>query len=202
MEQNFQTSFIPKKPMIEESVVRSRGTSFFTVIAIIVFFTMVLASGGIYFYKISLTKQIDQMTADLAIAKNRFEPAKIAQLQQLDKRLTAATQIVAHHIAISPIFDLLEQVTLKTIRYSKFDYTLAEAPNTKLNVTMSGQAIGYRSIALQADLFTKHSKDIIDPVFSNLSLDNKGNVVFDLSFSVDPSFVNYKQLVTTAATGT
>ena len=59
---------------------------------------------------------------------------------------------------------------------------------------MSGQAIGYRSIALQADLFAKN-KNLIDPVFSNLSLDDKGNVLFDLTFSVDQSFVNYKQVV-------
>ena len=57
---------------------------------------------------------------------------------------------------------------------------------------MSGVAIGYRSIALQSDLFAKN-KNLIDPVFSNLTLDNSGNVVFDLEFSVDPNFVNYQQ---------
>jgi hypothetical protein len=60
---------------------------------------------------------------------------------------------------------------------------------------MSGQAIGYRSIALQADLFTKN-KNLIDPVFSNLSLNEKGNVIFDLEFYVDPNFINYKQTLT------
>jgi hypothetical protein len=52
--------------------------------------------------------------------------------------------------------------------------------------------LGYRSIALQSDLFTQN-KNLIDPVFSNLTLDNSGNVLFDLEFLVDPSFVNYKQ---------
>ena len=49
-------------------------------------------------------------------------------------------------------------------------------------------------LALQSDLFTQN-KNLIDPVFSNLALDDRGNVVFDLEFSVDPSFVDYKQVL-------
>ena len=69
---------------------------------------------------------------------------------------------------------------------------------------MSGQAIGYRSIALQSDLFTTRDegKNFIDPVFSNLTLDAKGNVLFDLEFSVDPSFVDYKQMLSTEESST
>ena len=66
------------------------------------------------------------------------------------------------------------------------------AENPQIKVQMSGQAIGYRSIALQSDLFAK-KKYFQEPVFSNLSLDEKGNVVFDLDFSVDPNFVEYNQ---------
>ena len=59
---------------------------------------------------------------------------------------------------------------------------------------MKGVADGYLSIALQADLFGKN-KNLIDPVFSNLALDDKGNVIFNLTFSVDKNFVNYKQVL-------
>jgi hypothetical protein len=57
---------------------------------------------------------------------------------------------------------------------------------------MSGVAMGYRAIALQSDLFAEN-KNLIDPVFSNLTLDSDANVLFDLDFSVDSNFVNYKQ---------
>ena len=66
---------------------------------------------------------------------------------------------------------------------------------------MSGAAVGYRSIALQADLFSQN-KNIIDPSFSNLSLDEKGNVLFDLEFGVDSSFVNYQQVEKTTEKNT
>lgn len=201
MEQNFQTSFIPKKPLVEEKVVTSRPIGFFTIIAIFIFFSVALASGGFYFYKQYLTKQVDSMTKQLDIVKNRFEPSQIARLQELSKRLDGATSVLSKHVAISPIFQSLQDLTLKTIRYTKFSYSTEDMPNSKIKVKMTGQAVGYRSIALQSDLFSKN-KDIIDPVFSNLSLDNKGNVVFDLEFSVAPSFVNYEKLIKTTMSAT
>ena len=195
MEQNFQTSFIPKKPMIEQSRVVKRPIGLFMIIAIFIFFTMVLASGGAYFYKKVLTDKITKMESDLNLAKNRFEPAKIAQLKLLDRRLISSDEILSKHITVSPIFEALGALTMKTVRYTKFGYDFGEKG---IIVKMSGQAIGYSSVALQADLFTKN-KNLIDPIFSNLSLDDKGNVIFDLEFLVDPSFVNYKQVIKTAA---
>lgn len=191
MEQNFQTSFIPKKPMIEERATPTRPVGFLLVLSMFVFFTIVLASGGLYFYKGILTQNILKMENDLNLAKNRFEPSKINQLQELDKRLFASNELLANHVSLSPIFKALQEITLKTVRYLKFSYDFQNEKSKKIEVKMSGLAIGYRSIALQSDLFTKN-KNLIDPVFSNLSLDDKGNVLFDLSFSVDPSFVDYK----------
>jgi hypothetical protein len=195
MEQNFQTSFIPKKPMIEERVTKSRPISLFVVISVFVLIAVLVASGGLYFYKGMLSKNIATMKSTLEKAKNRFEPAKITQLQVLDKRLQASSVILSQHLAISPIFKALQDITMKTVRYTKFSYDLGTEKNPKIKISMSGQAIGYRSIALQADLFTKN-KNLIDPVFSNLSLNEKGNVIFDLEFYVDPNFINYKQTLT------
>ncbi len=193
MEQNFQTSFIPKKPMIEERAVASRPISLFTITSIFIFFTVIVATGALYFYNEILTKNISQMENDLNLAKNRFEPSKIVQLQVLDKRLRAANEILSKHITTSPIFKALQSITMKTIGYTKFSYDFSDdSKNAKIIVKMSGVAVGYRSVALQSDLFATN-KNLIDPVFSNLLLDDKGNVAFDLEFSVDPDFVNYKK---------
>ncbi|KKQ02340.1 MAG: hypothetical protein US18_C0006G0013 [Parcubacteria group bacterium GW2011_GWB1_36_5] len=205
MEPNFQTSFIPKKPIVAERVVSSRSVGFFTVISFFILFTILLATGGIYFYKGIVTKNVTKMESDLNLAKNRFEPSVITELKLLDRRLRASSEILSQHIAITPIFQALQDITMKTVRYTKFDYNLEPAlsgqnetekdvKNTKVTIKMSGQAIGYRSVALQSDLFTTRDegKNFIDPVFSNLTLDDKGNVLFDLEFSVNPSFVDYK----------
>ena len=196
MEQNFQTSFIPKKPMIEERTVASRPISFLTVVSVVIFFTVIIATGALYFYDKVLAKNITKMENDLNLAKNRFEPSKIIQLQVLDKRLRASSEILSKHIAISPIFEALQSITLKTVSYTKFSYDFDDSKNAKIKVKMNGVAVGYRSVAFQSDLFAKN-KYLIDPVFSNLLLDDKGNVLFDLEFSVDPTFVDYKKMLET-----
>ncbi|MSU44710.1 hypothetical protein EXS45_00805 [Candidatus Nomurabacteria bacterium] len=192
MESNFQTSFIPKKPIVEERVIRTRSVGFLTIISFFILFAVLLITGGLYFFKVNLTKNITQMGIDLNLAKNRFEPSKITELKVFDKRLRASSEILSKHIAITPIFAALSAITMKTVRYTQFGYGIGA--DGKVSVKMTGLAVGYRSIALQSDLFSTRDegKNFIDPIFSNLTLDDKGNVMFSLEFSVDPTFVDYK----------
>lgn len=194
MEQNFQTSFIPKKPMVKEHTSAPRPIGFLTIIAMFVLLTVLVVTGGLYFYKGLSARNITKMQSDLEVAKNRFEPSKITELQVLDNRLTASEEILSQHAAISPIFESLSAITMKSVRYTKFTYDFVSTPAPKVNVKMSGITAGYSNLALQSDLFARN-KNFIDPVFSNLTLNDAGNVVFDLDFSVDPSFINYKSML-------
>ena len=198
MEPNFQTSFIPKKPIVKERAVAARPVGILLLASIFILFVVLLATGGLYFYKGAVAKNIADMENTLVLAKNRFEPSKITELQTLDKRLRASTEILSKHITVTPVFTALNDLTMKTVRYTKFSYDLGTDKNSTVNIKISGQAIGYRSIALQSDLLGTN-KSFIDPVFSNLTLDNSGNVLFDLEFSVDPDFVNYKQTLAASA---
>jgi len=163
-----------------------------TIIPLIIFFGMIIAGAGLYFYKGSLAQSLTQMENDLNLARNRFEDDKISQLQLLDKRLRASSSVLNNHVTVSPIFQALQEVTMKSVRYTRFDYSITGTDTPEIKVTMAGQTTNYKSIALQSELFAK-KKFFIDPVFSNLSLDEKGNVMFDLTFNVDPSFVNYNK---------
>lgn len=194
MDQNFQTSFIPKKPIIESKVTQTRPVGLLTIFSFFIFFSVAIASGAVYFYKKTLTANIAKMDRDLNLSKNRFEPKKIAELKALDTRLRAATQVLSKHVTISPVFELLQKITMQTVRYTQFDYSIDDQ-NSKIVIKMAGQAVDYRSVALQSDIFTEH-KELIDPVFSGLVLDDKkGTVNFSLDFSMDSSYVNYKQSV-------
>ncbi|HEV7423683.1 MAG TPA: hypothetical protein VGO21_00675 [Candidatus Paceibacterota bacterium] len=196
MEQNFQTSFIPKKPMIEHRAAQPRSVGVLTVVSIFILFAVLLSTVGLYFYQGIMKKSLVKMESDLTLAKNRFEPAKIAELKVLDKRLNASNEILSKHIAVTPIFLALQAITMKSVRYTQFNYALGDpaVKDSKISVKMQGIAVGYRSVALQSDLFAKN-KNLIDPVFSNLALDDKGNVTFDLNFLVDPTFVDYKLML-------
>jgi hypothetical protein len=201
MEQNFQTSFIPKKPIIKERPVSSRPIGFSMVVTIFILFAVLLTAGALYLYKANTAKKLEQMKNDLNLAQNRFEPSKITQLQVLDRRLKASSEILAGHIAISPIFKALQDITMKSVRYTNFSYDVGIEKNAPVLVKMSGMAVGYRSVALQSDLYAGN-KNFIDPVFSNLSLDSDGNVIFNLEFSVDRSFVDYKNTILTESEDT
>ena len=192
MEQNFQTSFIPKKSIVKERVISTQSISLVTVFSLFIFLAIVVGTGGLYFYKGVLEKNVSEMKKTLSLAQNRFEPSIISNLSALDRRLTASSEILSKHVVVTPIFEVLQASTMKTVRFTSFNYTVPTDAKNSVLVKLGGIAIGYRSVALQADLFNKNP-NFIDPIFSNLQLDEKGNVTFEVSFSVDPSLVNYKQ---------
>ena len=190
MDKEFQTSFIPKKPLTEDRVVSDRPVSIVTFLATIVFFATLVAGVGAYGYKVILTKQVKGMSDSLDLAKNAFEPALLADLQVLEKRINASQEILSNHITVSPIFRSLQELTLRSIRFTKFNYTFAKDGGIEIKMSGLSPNYNYITLALQSDLLVKN-KYINNPVFSNLNLDEKGNVTFDLAFSVDSSFVKY-----------
>ncbi|MCC6520425.1 hypothetical protein IT403_00365 [Candidatus Nomurabacteria bacterium] len=192
MEQQFQTSFIPKKPLVTEQKTSGVSSNIFNIVGVVVFITSLVAAGGAYAYKTYATKKVLTQAQSLAAAKSEFEATLINNLQQVERRLNASQEILSNHISVSPIFAALQEATLKSVRYTKFSYSLnPEAGAEKVVVKLSGQATNYTSIALQSDLLAKN-KYLKNIIFSNLALDEKGNVLFDLTFSVDPSFVSYR----------
>lgn len=193
MDTNFQTSFIPKKPaVVEKPSASSRPVGLLTTISIFIFFTVLIGAIVLYFYKVTLTKGITRMQNDLSLAQNRFEPEKITQLELLNRRIEAGKMVLQDHVAVSPIFDALGKVTKKSVRYTKFN--LSNEESGKVLIKLSGIATDYRSVALQSDLFNQN-KHFIDPVFSNLAVNEKGNVNFDLEFSLDRTFVDYQKVL-------
>ena len=191
MDNNFQTSFIPKKPLAEERVAAPRGTSLFSFIATLVFFGALASAAGMYFYESSLQKSIVSDNASLTAAQNAFEPSLITTLQTLDRRMTDANMLLNHHVAVSPIFEALEVNTLKSVQFTKFSYLTPDDPSAPIQVKMSGIAIDYSTIALQSDQLATN-KDIHNPIFSNLVLNPlNGTVAFDLTFTVSPDLVKF-----------
>ncbi len=193
MDKEFQTSFIPKKTVIEGPKKVKSGGGIVNLFSFVIFIVSLLSIGGAYLYRESVKTDITEFKKSLAIAKNQFEPSLITKLQILDKRLNAATVILDQHVAVSPIFELLQDSTLPTVRYSDFTYDIDSTTNL-VNVEMKGEAKGYNFIALQADLFNEN-KFIKNPIFSDLVLDQNGNVDFNLTFSVDKSLVSYESFL-------
>jgi hypothetical protein len=195
MDQEFQTSFIPKKTLSQSPQV-SRGGSFglINVVAFVVMLISLLVAGGAYLYRDNLSKKVEEMKVSLARAQNIFEPELLVELKTLDRRIQAADEILSNHIAVSPIFEVLQEITLPTVRYVDFTYEIDAVNPNVVHVAMTGEAVSYDAITLQADLFS-NNRFIRNPIFSNFSLNKTGSVEFDLMFDVSKSLVNFEQKI-------
>ena len=191
MENSFQTSFIPKKPINTISPVSRRSASLFSVFTVIILIIMVVSSIGLFIYKGYLNKQKEVLSATLLRVRDSFEKETIDELELFDKKTNIAQDILNDHIVLSPLFELLGELTIPTIQYTKFEHQTSEKG---FYVKMSGIAKDYRSIALQADVFNvARGRYLKDVVFSNLLKDKSNYVTFNIEFSVDPSLLSYEK---------
>lgn len=191
---DFQTTFIPKKPIGEAAQPkqpqrRNPSVGIFTMISTLLFVVAIIASAGIYFYQKLLTTNIDAMRESLAAAEDRIEQGFIVELQDLDKRLQNSNQIISGHIALSPFFRFLEDNTLKSIQYDSFDFSFQEGRPV---ATITGRARQYRTIAEQSINFGESSL-IETHVFSNFTLTQQGQVSFNLKIVPSSDLYYFEQ---------
>lgn len=195
MEPKFQSSFIPKGPLATSgtvsavSKVKKKGIVGF--LSFLVFICVVGGTLVLFGYNWYLNRSITKMSSDLQDARAALEPETITELSRLHARLLATDELLSKHVVLSPLFDFLENATLKSVRFTDFDYRISEKGFT---LTLKGQARGYSSVALQSEIFNK-SKYLKNQIFSDLQLDDKGNVVFTFNTEVDPTLVSFKKTI-------
>jgi hypothetical protein len=177
MDKEFQTSFVPKKALVEREPRSTGGGGIVNFIALIIFIASIIGAGATYFYRSSLESKVEEYKVSLQRARAAFEPSLITKLQVLDKRMRAASEILDAHVAVSPIFALLGDITLPTVRYSDFSYAFNQENKNLVDVKITGQAKGYNYIALQADLFGQN-KFIRNPIFSNFTMDTSQSRIY------------------------
>jgi hypothetical protein len=194
MENSFQTSFIPKKPLTPVGPSSSHSNaskSLFSILATLLLVVLSITAGGLYFYKGYLNQQKKVLSTSLEKVRATFEQDTISELELFDKRVSASKQVLNGHIVLSPMFTLLGNLTIPSIQYTKFSH---ETTEKGFFVKMSGVARDYRSIALQADVFNSaKGRSFRNVVFSNLTKDKNNAVGFDVEFIVDPSLLSYEK---------
>ena len=187
------TTFIPKKPLQqspeETGALRSVRTPMGTllIISIIVGILAAVTIGGIFLYKQYMVTNVESIQKALQTNEKELEPNLLADLNRLDKRLKTADLLLRQHVAPSPIFDLIEQNTLKTVRFSKFEF---RNENNIYSVTMAGEANNYQSIALQSQNFGDVTA-FRDVIFSDFTLTPKNRISFSVVFKVNADLINF-----------
>lgn len=192
MENSFQTSFIPKKP-INANYATKMPVNYFLIFGVIVFLIVGVTGVGFYFYKNYLINQKVVLSESLNKISSTFEPATIKELEVFDNRTKTAKEVLANHIVLSPMFETLGELTIPTIQYTDFEH---EMTNGEFYVKISGITRDYKAIASQADIFnSEKGKYFKNLMFSNLEKDKFNFLHFDLEFIVDPSLLSYENNV-------
>lgn len=135
MQPTFQTSFIPKKPIVSDggnnrfgSSAVVRDVNAISIVATIVFTVTILATVGLFFYKIYLNKQIVRMDAEINTARSAFQIDKIKELLDANDRIIASKVLLDNHVTVSKLLYLFHDITVKrmrllTLTYSEKSYT-------------------------------------------------------------------------------
>lgn len=205
-------SFIPKKPIVEKTR-PARPVGAFFGLALLIFFLSVAAYGGLFYYNIDMQKQVASVRATVQEEAGRIDPdGVIVRARETRERIIRIKTVLDGHIAVTPIFDLLERMTVRTVRFKDFSFSIVDPTQESSGVraggassssagaekeyvvTLGGTAVGYGALALQRDAFLAEKNIIKDVVVSNISLDQKGNVNFTARLSIYPEYVAYARM--------
>lgn len=200
MADQFQTSFIPKKTYDVGPAPKKPQSSIagiLSFIGIILFVLSLVTAGGTFLYERYLETSLVRKQESLERAKSAFEPELIRELSRLDDKFVIGQRLLDEHIAPSAIFDLLEDLTVESVRFTSFSYSVSEEG---IRINLDGQARSFAAVALQSDEFGK-SRSLRQPEFTGLALDARGDVVFDVTALVDARLVSYRERVAQTAGG-
>ena len=181
-------SFIPKKNASFRPEVKKR-TGFFFLLSIVIFASAGLMHTAAYFYKANLEKKLKIYQNSLRLEESDFEPATLVELSRADAKLRAARTLLDKHTTLQPLFKLLEENTLQSVRFKSFGFAISP-DQKKIELKMTGDAKDYAGIALQSDAFGE-IKEFKDAVFTDLNLSQSGRISFSFSATLDPALVSF-----------
>lgn len=193
MPPKFQSSFIPKGPVSTASptgaVSRVRDRSLFSFLATLIFALSVAAAVGVFAYKVYLNYSIKRMGAELEAAREVFAPDVVRDLVRLNDRIISTDKLLERHRVLTPLMSFLETSTPKSVRFTEFNYSvMAEGPQ----ILLKGEARGYSALALESAII-QGNPDFKSPVFSDIQLDTKGNVIFTLHATLSSELLSYQR---------
>lgn len=179
----------------------SGGGSVFMFISVILFLASVAGAGFTFVWKDILLKQQGNYKMELKKAEARFDVDLISKLKKVNTKLDLSSRLLKKHLAISEIFAILNSLTADGIRFNSFEFTAPESDNDLLKISLKGVGNSFSAIAWQSDVFgqsTKFGKNKVvkNPILTDLVLDDKGNVAFTFTASLDPSDVSYEKVLT------
>lgn len=174
--------------MAQSRVSAPANINLFALIATVIFVTTLAAGGAAFFYKNLLAKQIEADKASLERARGAFDPELINQIVRFDTRIETAKKLLQSHVSVGPLFQFIADITLPSVRFNNFEFTYLSPE--EVQVSMTGQARNYASVALQSDVLNEQ-KNLTEVTIGDMDLGNAGDISFSVSAKVSPELLRY-----------
>lgn len=195
-ETKFTTSFIPKKTIGTVGsggrIQRKKGSGIFTLISFVIFMTAIVIAVGTFLYKIKLETDAKNQITTLATVGESLDQQFIAEAVRLNDRINGVQKLLDNHLSPSQIFILMEDWTIKTLRFNSLNFSVGADGNLVLNG--GGVASGFESIIQQSDKYGQ-SKYLRNIIFSNLQNNADDLVSFSFEGNVDPELIIYRNTI-------
>lgn len=133
--------------VIPMQVQQKRTIRIFSVLSTAVLILSLLGSIGSYAYKRHLNTRLSNAQSELNARNDSSVERKMLELQMYDRKLNIARTLLDNHVAVSRIFDVLEDSTKQTIRLISLEYEYD--PGYEAEITLGGDTRELKSVALQ-----------------------------------------------------
>lgn len=145
-------SFIPKQPASAQLRKRSvRRIYILSYISFVVFFGVVIAAAGTFFYKVNVGTELENSEQTLVQLRSEFQSADFERVKFLATQLDEASQLLDRHVSLVAILKALEDSTVATVAYSSLDYT--RTLPTELTLDVAGVTDNFNSLIFQRQVY-------------------------------------------------
>ncbi|MFZ2621103.1 MAG: hypothetical protein WAX85_01225 [Minisyncoccia bacterium] len=192
MEPKFQSSFIPKASISSatNAFKVSSGVNISSIVANVFLIVTLLASGSIFGYKYLLTNQIKKVDKQINEARSDLKIEDIQKIVESSFRISISKGLLEKHILSSKLIDLMEFLTIKTIRFTGLTYKNDTGSSIAINV----EAQTYNALAKQEGIFSQN-EFIKNPKFSDFKLTTNGTVTANFSSDISSDLVSYRKAI-------
>jgi len=150
------SSFIPQRPTRGKVAAKSfRKIYVLSYVSYLVFFTTMLAVGGVFIYQLMLKSELDGLKEQLVSQKNLFSQADLDRVRNLDYRIDAASQLVSSHASLLTVFRALDNTIADPIQLLNFSYDRKEDQNTP-RVTLAAVASEFDEVIFQEQILASN----------------------------------------------
>lgn len=163
-------SLLPKEYAVEAAA--PKGSRSLIIFSSLIFFGALFAWGGIYFYTAQLEKQINDANARVEEIKNtslKDRQQRVEEIKSASEKLKNFKGVLDGHVYISNIFKTVEDLTLKTVYFNKFELDSKEA-----TLSLSGVADTYDTFTKQFSYLKYQDKIIRKIDVESVSLTKEG----------------------------